>query len=184
MEPGYSMSAELAKEGYSEGTRGAVQTFFLHGEDKPWTEERLGLLGAADAVIHLARAQGRAKIYPCVEPLTSRSRRLDPAAVGAEHVAIAKRVRAAIATLRAAGDTDASGAARVELARARKLQEYFGQPFFCAEPYTKRPGTHVSRAEALQTCREILDGAHDDMPLAAFHFKGGIDEIRAAASCA
>jgi RNA polymerase sigma factor (sigma-70 family) len=180
MAPDFSFAGALAEEGYSEGTRGAVQSFFLRSEDGPWTAERLAHLAAADVVIHLSRAQARAKIYPCVDPLTSRSRWLAIKAVGGEHAAIAARVRDALAKLRAAGDAAADGADRLELARARKLQEFFGQPFFCAEPYTKRPGTRVSRADALRTCREILDGAHDDVPLDAFHFKGGIEEIRAA----
>lgn len=177
MDPTYSMAAELKKEGYSEGTRGAIQTFFLPGEDGPWSEERLATLAAADVVIHLSRAQARAKIYPCIEPLTSRSRWLETKAAGQEHAAIAERVRDAIAVLRAASDAGN----RVELARARKLQEFFGQPFFCAEPYTKRPGSRVARADALRACREILDGAHDDVPLEAFRFNGSIEEIRAGA---
>jgi F0F1-type ATP synthase beta subunit len=48
-----------------------------------------------------------------------------------------------------------------------------------AEPYTHRPGVTVSRAEALQVCREILDGVHDRLPEAAFYFTGGMDAIRA-----
>ena len=51
-----------------------------------------------------------------------------------------------------------------------------------AEPYTKRPGVFVSRAEALRGCREILDGAHDDLSEEVFYFTGGIDEIRARAA--
>jgi len=49
---------------------------------------------------------------------------------------------------------------------------------FVAEAFTKRPGSHVSRAEALRGCREILDGLHDDLPVDAFYFTGGIDDIR------
>jgi F0F1-type ATP synthase beta subunit len=64
------------------------------------------------------------------------------------------------------------------LERALKLQNYFTQPFLTAEPYTKRPGTTVSLAEALQTCRDILDGRYDDLPTDAFYFSGGIEEIR------
>jgi len=70
----------------------------------------------------------------------------------------------------------------VLLERARKLQAFFSQPFFVAEPFTKRPGSHVSRAEALRGCAEILDGRHDDLPADAFYFTGGIDEIRGAAA--
>ena len=65
----------------------------------------------------------------------------------------------------------------VLLARAEKLLRFFGQPFFVAEPYTRRPGVSVPMAESLRGCRDILDGRHDDLPAEAFDFDGGIDEI-------
>src|SRR5262249_9099306 len=67
----------------------------------------------------------------------------------------------------------------VKLERARKLQFYFTQPYFVAEEFTKRPGTHVSFAESLATCRGILDGEFDDIPAEAFFFSGALAEIRA-----
>jgi F-type H+-transporting ATPase subunit beta len=51
-----------------------------------------------------------------------------------------------------------------------------------AEPFTERPGSYVSRADALRGCREILDGCHDDLPADAFYFTGSIEEIRGEAS--
>ncbi len=176
---GYSIAAALKQEGYSEGTVGAVQAFFLRTEDGPWTPERLAALASVDTVIHLSRAQGTARIYPTVDPLTSRSCLLETGAAGHEHAAIARRVREAIRALRQAGDavptteTDA-----VMLQRARKVAHFFGQPFYVAEPYHKRSGTTVSLAEALRVCREILDGDHDDLSVEAFWFAGGIAEIR------
>jgi F-type H+-transporting ATPase subunit beta len=65
--------------------------------------------------------------------------------------------------------------------RAADLQAFFSQPFFVAEPYTRRPGSIVSRASALRTCREILDGAYDDLTADDFYFTGDIEEIRQAA---
>jgi hypothetical protein len=53
--------------------------------------------------------------------------------------------------------------------RARKLQNYFTQPFFIAEPYYAPSGTHVGLDEALRTCRDILKGRLDDIPMEAFY---------------
>ena len=64
------------------------------------------------------------------------------------------------------------------LERALKLQNYFTQPFFVAERWTERPGTTVSLPEAVQTCRDILDGRYDDLPADAFFFSGDMAEIR------
>jgi F0F1-type ATP synthase beta subunit len=56
---------------------------------------------------------------------------------------------------------------------SRKLR-----PFFVAERWNQRPGTTVSLAEALQTCRDILDGRYDNLPADAFYFSGDKAEIR------
>lgn len=76
----------------------------------------------------------------------------------------------------------AAGAADPVKRRARKLWLFFAQPFFVAEPYTRRAGVFVSRAEALRGCREILEGLHDDLPDEALYFAGGLEDIRARAA--
>jgi F-type H+-transporting ATPase subunit beta len=96
-------------------------------------------------------------------------------AVSDEHAMIRERVRQAIAALWAADRH--GGVDNPMLERALKLQNYFTQPFFIAEPYTKRPGATVTATEALRTCREILDGHFDDLAVNAFFFSGGIAEI-------
>lgn len=156
-------------EGYSNGTVGSVQTFYFLGEAE-WTREQIAQLTDADVVIRLSQTLGREHgVYPTIDPVLSRSRALDPAIVGPQHVEIASRVREVIARLDAAPDPSA---ANVALARARKLRQFFGQPFYVAEPYTKRPGATVSRIEALRTCREILDGERDAEPEESFYFIG------------
>src|SRR5262249_30745007 len=153
-----------------DGTVGTVQTFFFRREAGPWTPESLATLGGVDVVIRLSEALGQIGIYPCIDPLTSRSPLLDDPRVGHEHVQIPRRVREALALL-APGAPEADP---VAVARARKLQRFFAQPFYCAEPYTRRPGVAVSVSDALRGCREILDGAHDAVPEQAFYFTGDI----------
>jgi RNA polymerase sigma factor (sigma-70 family) len=167
----------LEKDGYSDGTVGAVQTFFFRREEGAWTPESLATLAGVDVVIRLSQALAQIGIYPPVDPLTSRSRLLDAAVVGHEHVEVAERARQAFALL-------APGAPAADprvLSRARKLQRFFAQPFYCAEPYTRRPGVTVSVADALRGCREILDGVHDEVPEPAFYFTGGIADVLAQA---
>jgi len=168
----------LKKDGFSEGTVGAVQTFFFRADDGPWTTQRLAELASVDTVIHLSRGMAEKRIYPCVDPRTSRSRLLETKAVGDEHAAIAERVKQAFPLL--LDPVLVETAQPLVLQRARKLASFFAQPFFCAEPWTKRPGSYVSKADALTTCAEIFDGVHDDVSPEAFYFKGGIEEIRAA----
>ena len=178
LDKNYSFAEALKNEGYSEGTVGAVQTFFLTGVAGPWTAETLAALAPVDTVVQLARKMILRKNYPGVDVLTTRSRLLDEYLIGAAEVDIARRAREAIALQRAIEENPELAPDPVLLARAQKLQAFFSQPFFVAEPYTKRPGLYVSRADALRGCREILDGAHDDLPADAFYFTGGVDEIR------
>jgi F0F1-type ATP synthase beta subunit len=178
--PGMTFAGELKKEGYSEGNVGAVQTFFLRSGTVPWTGDQLSALAPLDTVIHLSCERSMAKIYPTVDVLTSRSRLLDENLVSDDHAAIASKVRMALSMLWATDRRSETDADRLALDRARKLQYFFTQPFFVAEPYTKRPGVTVSLAEALSTCRGILDGQYDDLPTDAFYFSGGIAEIQAS----
>jgi F-type H+/Na+-transporting ATPase subunit beta len=176
-EPGFSHTEELRKEGFSEGTVGAVQTLFFRAEEGGWTPDQLKSLAPADSMIRLSLERARAKVYPTVDVLASRSRLLETKAIGREHVTIANRVRKALAALWSE-ENPKLPAARLARERALKLQNYFTQPFYCAEPWTKLRGATVARTETLRTCREILDGAHDDVPVEQFYFRGGIDHIR------
>jgi RNA polymerase sigma factor (sigma-70 family) len=184
LEPDYSFSDDLRREGYSEGTVGNVQTFFLTGIKGPWSAETLAPLAPVDTLIHLSREMIVRKNYPGVDVRTTRARLLDESRIDASDVEIARQAREAILLRRAAQDNPEMAADAVLAERGRKLQAFFSQPFYVAEPYTKRPGSYVSRADALRGCREILDGVHDDLPAEAFYFTGSIDEIRRAAGAA
>jgi RNA polymerase sigma factor (sigma-70 family) len=178
MDENYSLAEGLKEDGYSEGTVGPVETFFLRGVDGPWTAETLAALAPVDTVIHLAREMIVRKNYPGVDVRTARSRLLDENLVGVGDAEIARRARETIALRRAAQENPKLAPDPALLERARKLQAFFSQPFYVAEPFTKRPGSYVSRADALRGCREILDGMHDDLPSDAFYFTGSIEEIR------
>ncbi len=170
------------KEGYSDGTVGAVETFYFPGEEGTWTAERLSTLTGVDAVIRLSEALGKIGIYPTVDPLTSRSRLLETAAVSPEQRDVASRGRQALALAAAAPASAPSPEQELAWRRARKLQRFFAQPFFVAEPYTKRPGLYVPMNAALAGCRAILDGECDDVPEEAFYFTGTLDDVLRAAA--
>ena len=167
-----------AKEGHTGGTAGTVQTFYFLGQDE-WTAERLATLPSVDAVIRLSKDLAQIGIYPTIDPLASRSRLLDAGLVEPEHAETTARVRQALPA--ASADTAASLESEDLKQRARKIQRFFAQPFYVAEPYTRRPGVTVGRTEALRICREILEGMHDALPEQAFYFAGGMSEIHAKA---
>jgi F-type H+/Na+-transporting ATPase subunit beta len=141
-----------------------------------------------DATIALERAIVEKGIYPAVDPLASTSRILDPLIVGEEHYRTAREVQAvlqrykdlqdiiAILGIDELGEDD-----KLLVARARKIERFFSQPFFVAEQFTNIPGKYVPIKETVRGFREILDGKHDDLPEDAFMMAGTIDDAVAKA---
>lgn len=137
-----------------------------------------------DATTVLSRSIVEMGIYPAVDPLESTSRILDPRVVGWEHYETARGVLKVLETYRELQDMIAmlgmdelSEEDRVTVARARRIQRFFSQPFFVAEQFTGISGQYVSRAETVRGFREILEGKYDHLPETLFFNAGGIDQV-------
>ena len=68
------------------------------------------------------------------------------------------------------------------VARARRIERFFSQPFFTAEQFTGVAGQYVSRSETVRGFKEILEGKYDTLPEQAFMYQGGIDSVVARAA--
>ncbi len=139
--------------------------------------------GHLDAVIALERSIAEIGIYPAVDPLTSTSRILDPAIVGEEHYQVARGVQRTLQRYKELQDIIAilgmeelSEEDKLTVNRARRIQRFCSQPFHVAEVFTGTPGKYVPIKETVRGFKEILEGKHDDLPEAAFHLVGTIDE--------
>jgi F-type H+-transporting ATPase subunit beta len=136
-----------------------------------------------DATIALERSIADKGIYPAVDPLGSTSRILDVNVVGEDHYRTAREVQRVLQRYKDLQDIIAilgidelSEDDKLIVARARKVERFFSQPFFVAEQFTGIPGRYVTLAETVRGFREILDGKHDDLPEQAFMMVGSIDE--------
>jgi F-type H+-transporting ATPase subunit beta len=141
-----------------------------------------------DATIALERSIAEKGIYPAVDPLVSTSRILDPNIVGPEHYSTAREVQRVLQRYKDLQDIIAilgvdelSEDDKLLVARARKIERFFSQPFYVAEQFTGIPGTYVPLRETVRGFREILDGKHDDLPEQAFQLVGTIEDARAKA---
>jgi F-type H+-transporting ATPase subunit beta len=139
--------------------------------------------GHLDAVVALERPIAELGIYPAVDPLTSTSRILDPAIVGEEHYGVARGVQRTLQRYRELQDIIAilgmeelSDEDKLIVNRARRIQRFCSQPFHVAEQFTGIPGKYVPVKETVRGFKEILEGAHDGLPEAAFYMVGSIDE--------
>ena len=138
-----------------------------------------------DATIALERSIVEKGIYPAVDPLGSTSRILDPNIVGEEHYRTAREVQRVLQRYKDLQDIIAilgidelSEDDKLVVARARKIERFFSQPFFVAERFTGIDGRYVPLKETVRGFREILDGKCDDLPEQAFMMAGTIEDVR------
>jgi F-type H+-transporting ATPase subunit beta len=136
-----------------------------------------------DATTVLSRAISELGIYPAVDPLDSTSRILDPQVVGEEHYEVARSVQKVLQKYKDLQDIIAilgmdelSEDDKITVARARKIQKFFSQPFHVAEQFTGQPGAYVPLSETIRGFKEILEGKHDLLPEQAFFMVGTIDQ--------
>jgi F-type H+-transporting ATPase subunit beta len=137
-----------------------------------------------DATTTLSRKIVELGIYPSVDPLASGSRILDPAVVGDEHYKTARRCQQILQRYKELQDIIAilgmdelSAEDKLVVARARKVQRFFSQPFFVAEKFTGIAGRYVPVKETVKGFKMILDGECDSLPEQAFYMAGNMDDV-------
>ena len=136
-----------------------------------------------DATTVLSRKISELGIYPAVDPLESTSRILDPNIIGEEHYNVAQAVKQLLQKYNELQDIIAIlGGGRLfnkdklVVARARRAQRFFSQPFHVAEQFTGLPGVMVPLSETIRGFKMILNGEVDEYPEQAFLNVGTIDE--------
>jgi F-type H+/Na+-transporting ATPase subunit beta len=136
-----------------------------------------------DATITLERAITERGIYPAVDPLGSVSSILSPRVVGEEHYNTARQVQQVLQKYKDLQDIIAilgidelSDEDRLTVARARRIERFFSQPFAVAEVFTGTPGKYVSIADTVRSFKELLEGKWDHLPEQAFMYVGTIEE--------
>ena len=162
----------------------AIEAVYVPADD--FTDPAVTAISShLDSVIVLSRTMAAEGMYPSVDPLDSSSILLDPLVVGAEHYALAGRVRETIAHYRELQDVisllgveELGVQDRLLVARARRLQRFLTQPFTVTEAFTGTPGQSVSLADTLAGCRAILAGETDDWAESSLYMIGNLEEAR------
>ena len=136
-----------------------------------------------DASTNLERKIAELGIYPAVDPLASSSKILDPQVVGAEHYGVARKVQSILQRYKDLQDIIAilgmdelSDEDKLTVARARKIQRFFSQPFTVAEQFTGNKGKYVKLADTVKGFKMICNGEADHIPEQAFLYDGTIEE--------
>ena len=138
-----------------------------------------------DATTVLSRSIAEKGIYPAVDPLDSTSRMLSPTILGEEHYDVARRVQQTLQRYKALQDIIAilgmdelSEEDKLTVARARKIERFFSQPFSVAEVFTGSPGKQVALEDTIKGFKGLVNGDYDDLPEAAFYMVGTIEEAQ------
>jgi F-type H+/Na+-transporting ATPase subunit beta len=166
------------------GSITSVQAVYVPADD--YTDPAVATTFAhLDATTALSRPISELGIYPAVDPLASSSRILDPQIVGEEHYLVARGVQETLQRYRDLQDIIAilgveelSDEDKIAVARARRIQRFFSQPFFVAEQFTGRPGKYVKLADTVASFKEVLEGKVDHLPEGAFFYAGGIEDVK------
>ncbi len=173
-----------------DGSITSVQAIYVPADD--YTDPAPATTFAhLDASTVLERKIAELGIYPAVDPLSSSSKILDPQVVGDEHYATARKVQTILQRYKDLQDIIAilgmdelSDEDRLTVARARKIQRFFSQPFTVAEQFTGNKGKYVKLADTIKGFKMICNGEVDHISEGAFLYVGTIEEVieKAAAS--
>lgn len=140
-----------------------------------------------DSTITLSRAITELGIYPAVDPLDSTSTVLTWEIVWDEHYNVARKVQQILQKYKELQDIIAilwmdelSDEDKKTVARARKIQRFFSQPFSVAEQFTGNPWKYVKLEDTVSSFRKIIDWEVDHIPENYFMYKAGIADVISA----
>lgn len=163
------------------GSITAVEAVYVPADD--FTDPAVvTIFSFLDSVMVLSRDMVQLGLYPAIDPLASSSTNLDPAVVGRHHFGIAQEclktltkyqeLKKIVAVI---GLDELAESDRTLYNRARKLQNFFTQPFSVSQVYTGIEGAYVDTKDTLQGCEKILSGTVDDRKEDEFYMIGKVE---------
>jgi F-type H+-transporting ATPase subunit beta len=142
-----------------------------------------------DGQVVLSRKVAEKGIYPAVDVFSTTSRLLTIEGVGERHFRLAERSVAALAryqeleeVVAVLGVDELSEEDTHIFYRARKLRNYFSQPFFVSEQFTGLEGQFVKIEDVLDDVEGILEGKYDSVDESHFLFVGKLPELQRAST--
>lgn len=165
------------------GSITSVQAVFVPADD--FTDPAIvAIFSHLDAKIVLDRSIAELGIYPAIDPLLSSSHILDPVIVGKRHYQVAKKVTKVLQDFKNLQDIIAilgvdelSEENKKIVYRARKLRNFFSQPFHVAERFSGMSGKYVSISDTVASVEKIVNGEFDGVDEKDFLYIGSVDDI-------
>lgn len=168
-----------------DGSITSIQCVFLPADDID-DPSAVAIFSHLDSTIVLDRSIAGLGIYPAVDPLASSSRALTTAFVGERHYQLAVQTKFILQRydelqeiINVLGMAELSEEDQQLVYRARKLRNYFSQPFYVSEKFTGKSGKFVDLAALLDDIENIIDGKYDEVSESQFLFVGSLKEGQA-----
>jgi len=169
-----------------EGSITSVQAVYVPADDLTDPAPATAFIHL-DATTVLSRSIAELGIYPAVDPLASTSRALSAEVLGEEHYHVAVTVQEILQEysdlqdiIAILGMDELTEDQKLTVSRARKIQQFLGQPFHVAEVFTGNPGKYVKLEDTIRSFKAIIDGECDEIPEQCFRYKGAIEDVYAA----
>jgi F-type H+-transporting ATPase subunit beta len=166
------------------GSITAIESLYVPSDDLT-DPAVVAIFSYLDSILVLSRDKVQLGLYPAIDPLASSSSNLDPSIIGREHFNIAQeclKILTKYEELRRVvmiiGMEELSKADRTLYERARKLLNFFTQPFCVSEVYTGRKGEYVPLKDTLEGCNNIVVGRADAIQEEALYLIGKFDQAK------
>ncbi len=133
-----------------------------------------------DCTIVMSKELARRQLWPAVDRLRSTSQYLQSNLVSAEQRQVVEQVRQILqraAVLEKKPQMELTEDEQRVLGRARRIEQFFTQPFHVAEAFTGVPGEYLYLTETIQSFKGLVEGRYDNLPEQAFNFVGKIEMV-------
>lgn len=140
-----------------------------------------------EATIVLDREIAAEGLFPAINPLESSSKLLTIDYVSNKHLDIASKVTNILERYRELKDIltilgfdSLSEDDKKAVLIARRVRNFFAQPFTSAERFTPFKGKYVKLEQTISSFEKILSGELNNIPESLFKYKGSIEEVEEA----
>lgn len=135
--------------------------------------------------IVLSRKRASEGLFPAIDLLQSNSKMATVNIIGERHFHLAQEIRKTLAKyedlkdiISMLGLEQLAKEDQNVVARARRLERFFTQPFFATEKFSGIKGKIVSLEDALDGCERILNDEFKNFPESSLYMIGNISEAK------
>lgn len=166
-----------------DGAITSIQCVFLPADDID-DPSAVAIFSHLDSTVELERSIATLGIYPAINPITSTSKAVNPDIIGERHYDLVMRAKFTLQKyselqeiINVLGMSELTMDDQQIVLRARRLRNYFSQPFHVSEVFTGLPGIALPLEELLDSVEMILNGELDHISEQEFLYIGSVKEI-------